>query len=33
MNDGYDKKEAMKLVAKKKEISKSEVYKAMLKEN
>lgn len=30
---GYDKKEAMKLVAKKKGISKSEVYKAMLKEN
>lgn len=33
IKEGYDKKEAMKLVAKKKGISKSEVYKAMLKEN
>lgn len=31
LEEGYDKKEAMKLVAKKKEISKSEVYKELLK--
>lgn len=31
LGEGYDKKEAMKLVAKKKEISKSEVYKELLK--
>ena len=31
LEEGYDKKEAMKLVAKKKGISKSEVYKELLK--
>ena len=31
LEEGYDKKEAMKMVAKKKNISKSEVYKEMLK--
>lgn len=31
LKDGYDRKEAMKLVAKKKGISKSEVYKEMLR--
>ena len=31
LEEGYDKKEAMKMVAKKKGISKSEVYKEMLK--
>lgn len=31
LKEGYDKKEAMKMVAKKKGISKSEVYKEMLK--
>ena len=30
IEEGYGKKEAMKLVAKKKNISKSEVYKEML---
>lgn len=33
MEDGYNKKEAMKLVAKDLEISKSDVYKKYLKEN
>ena len=31
LDEGYDRKEAMKMVAKKKGISKSEVYKELLK--